>query len=196
MKTLKESTREKILESAADEFARSGFAKTNIDNISVNAGFGKGTIYNYFKNKLDLFLAIVTKYTADLIAEIELAIKNISDPVEKMKQVIAIDFHFISKNRDLCTIILKESYTVDKNRQKDFLEATYPIFKIYSDLIAEGVATGCYGHDIDPNISAASIMGMIESVALMNVLVDYSLGTMDELVERIVNILLKGIEKK
>ncbi len=45
-----------ILDSAREFFFRYGYKKTSMDEIAEDAGIGKGTIYNYFKNKEDLFI--------------------------------------------------------------------------------------------------------------------------------------------
>ncbi len=45
-----------ILESARKFFFRYGFKKTSLDEVAEDAGIAKGTIYNYFKNKEDLFV--------------------------------------------------------------------------------------------------------------------------------------------
>jgi len=45
-----------ILDSAREFFFRYGYKKTSMDEIAEEAGIGKGTIYNYFKNKEDLFI--------------------------------------------------------------------------------------------------------------------------------------------
>jgi AcrR family transcriptional regulator len=124
------------------------------------------------------------------------AISSSDDPGEKLKHAVATDFHFLSKNSDLYTTILKESYTADKNKQNEFLNATHPIFQLYSALIDEGVKAGKFMKDTDPLSTAISLMGMIESLAFMNKLFNHSLGTCDELAERIVKTFLKGIEKR
>ncbi|TGE01736.1 TetR/AcrR family transcriptional regulator [Methylobacterium nonmethylotrophicum] len=55
----KEERPGEILEAAFEEFARSGFAATKLDDVAARAGITKGTIYLYFPSKEDLFLATV-----------------------------------------------------------------------------------------------------------------------------------------
>lgn len=56
---VREATRERLLAAAAGEFGRVGFERASVDEISLAAGFAKGTIYNYFRSKEELFLAVV-----------------------------------------------------------------------------------------------------------------------------------------
>src|SRR5260370_23731914 len=64
----KQATRARLLAAAAHEFGRAGLARANVDAISVAAGYGKGTIYNYFPSKEELFLAVVQEASAQAAA--------------------------------------------------------------------------------------------------------------------------------
>lgn len=55
----RQETRRRLLAAAAAEFGRVGLERAGIDAISIAAGFAKGTIYNYFSSKEELFLAVV-----------------------------------------------------------------------------------------------------------------------------------------
>ena len=52
-------TREHLLEAAAIVFARDGFHAATLDEVASTAGFTKGAVYSNFKNKEDLFLALL-----------------------------------------------------------------------------------------------------------------------------------------
>jgi len=50
--------RERVLTAATDLFAERGFHRTEMDEIARRAGISKGSLYNYFKSKDELFLHI------------------------------------------------------------------------------------------------------------------------------------------
>lgn len=50
--------RQRILTAALDVFRRGGFRDANVSDIALVAGVGKGTIYEYYKSKDDLFLDV------------------------------------------------------------------------------------------------------------------------------------------
>ena len=54
----KSKVREKIIDSAVECFARTGFDKTKMDEIANASEVSKGTLYLYFKSKEDLFYGI------------------------------------------------------------------------------------------------------------------------------------------
>jgi len=59
MRILKDDTYKSILQAARDEFIRSGYKDTSMRAIAKRADVGLSNIYNYFKNKDEIFLAIV-----------------------------------------------------------------------------------------------------------------------------------------
>jgi len=52
---LPEEKRERFIDAAWAEFARTGFAETSIANIVKGAGIARGSFYQYFADKDDLF---------------------------------------------------------------------------------------------------------------------------------------------
>ena len=51
-------TRERIFRSAMQLFAARGFTKTTVEDITEAADVGKGTFFNYFRNKEDVLSAL------------------------------------------------------------------------------------------------------------------------------------------
>jgi len=62
-------TRNKLLQSAREEFMEKGYMKASLRNICRNAGVTTGALYFFFEDKADLFEAI-TKETVDGIYQI------------------------------------------------------------------------------------------------------------------------------
>jgi len=61
---LTEEKRNTILNAAIDEFAEYGFEASSINRIVANSGISKGSFYQYFEDKMDVF-----KYLMDVIAK-------------------------------------------------------------------------------------------------------------------------------
>lgn len=59
-------TKERLLESARSEFAEKGYTKASLRKICANAGVTTGALYFFFKDKEDLFAAIVEPPLAGL----------------------------------------------------------------------------------------------------------------------------------
>ena len=51
--------KQEIISAAIKLFAKKGYEHTTLDEIAEASEFGKGTIYNYFQSKEEIYLAIV-----------------------------------------------------------------------------------------------------------------------------------------
>ena len=189
----KEKTRRILLETATNEFARLGYSRANINEISLKAGYGKGTIYNYFHNKFDLFIAVVRSTIEELVSEIKENISDISDPVEKLKRGIYTDFKFFERNRDIAVIILREGFSAEPKKQQEFLNAASSAFDLIFQLISEGIEKKLYRETIDPFIATLLVIGMVENLIIMQDALETRLGTPDELAEMVINAFIEGI---
>lgn len=56
-----EATRESLLDAAEEVFYDNGVARTSLEQIARHAGVTRGAVYWHFKNKADLFLALVER---------------------------------------------------------------------------------------------------------------------------------------
>ncbi len=89
-----------ILESALELFLKFGYKKTNIDQIAKHAGIGKGTVYNYYKNKEILFKSAVDKHKLCIDEEMQGVVEKISGARNKLikrAQLHAISFRHTYK---------------------------------------------------------------------------------------------------
>ncbi len=73
-----QQTREAIIEAAEIVFHRKGVSATSLNDIANEAGFTRGAVYWHFRNKHDIFLAIVD----DLMASMDVFHQQIVDPDE------------------------------------------------------------------------------------------------------------------
>jgi AcrR family transcriptional regulator len=65
-----EATKQLILDAAADEFSRHGFAGARIERIAERAQKNRALIYSYFENKEGLFAAVFERHVLSTTAEI------------------------------------------------------------------------------------------------------------------------------
>ena len=81
--TVYTSKRDVIVRAAVDLFRDKGYDSTNIDDIVDRAGIGKGTFYQYFKGKEDLFFECAGHVFYD-IAKDEPAIADEHDGIKRI----------------------------------------------------------------------------------------------------------------
>jgi AcrR family transcriptional regulator len=57
----KAQTRQRLIDAAAEVFAREGFMAASLDEIAAAAGYTKGAVYSNFSSKTDLFIALIER---------------------------------------------------------------------------------------------------------------------------------------
>ena len=62
---------EEILEAAARLFARRGYSQTETQVLADKLRVGKGTLYRYFSDKEELYLALLERASRQLLAQLE-----------------------------------------------------------------------------------------------------------------------------
>lgn len=79
-----------ILEAAKGVFAKYGFKKTTLDDIARAVGKGKSSLYYYFKNKEELFEAMLSLEVDNLKTEFVTAIEAEKTPKLKLRTYIML----------------------------------------------------------------------------------------------------------
>jgi AcrR family transcriptional regulator len=81
-----------ISAAALEVFAEKGFAAARVEEIARRAGVSKGTLYLYFKDKEDLFRAVVRDAIAPNVAAITEAISTMEAPFAEVIRVFLAGF--------------------------------------------------------------------------------------------------------
>jgi AcrR family transcriptional regulator len=79
-------TRSCLMQAAAKVFARRGLQQASIDEVAEQAGYTKGAFYANFKNKEELFLAMLDERFAERLTEIERIMGSEDAPEEQARQ--------------------------------------------------------------------------------------------------------------
>jgi AcrR family transcriptional regulator len=101
-------TREHLLEAAAIVFARDGFHAATLDEVASTAGFTKGAVYSNFKNKEDLFLALLDQRVERQLGVVAEVLEGDShDAAEQFPRIRALFGGDLFWNDDFVTLYLE-----------------------------------------------------------------------------------------
>jgi AcrR family transcriptional regulator len=109
-----------LLKAAFREVAEKGFSEVTLEDIADRAGVSKGVTLYYFSSKEDLFRQLFGWLIDSIHERMRQAVDAVSDPVEKVRALVALIFPSPSKNRaffrayvDFCGLAArKESFRV------------------------------------------------------------------------------------
>ena len=82
-----------IINAAIEVFAKQGLERGKIADIAKQAGVGKGTIYEYFKSKDEIFSAIESQMVKDSLAQVEQLISSKKSPTDKIEEMASYNMN-------------------------------------------------------------------------------------------------------
>ena len=83
------ATREALLNAAERVFEQRGVSRTSLNKIAQTAGLTRGAVYWHFKDKADLFNAMMERVTLPLENELEGLMQCAGDPIAVLVQRLA-----------------------------------------------------------------------------------------------------------
>jgi len=142
----KERRPAEILDAAFAEFAAKGFAATRLDDVARRAGVAKGTIYLYFRDKEQLFRAMVRKVLVPVIEGLQVSISNFSGSVEELgRQLIDQQYANLVNNpkaREILRMLIAESHRFPQLSEIWYREVFQRGRKVTRLVLDKGVASG------------------------------------------------------
>jgi AcrR family transcriptional regulator len=157
---VKETTRESLLAAAAAEFSRAGLERASIDAISVGAGFGKGTVYNYFASKEELFLAVVEAAMAQAADAPTTA--DAAGARDRLRATLAGFCDWAREHDAFARVLVRECLMGTPTLYRRVIAAEQPLIGKLELLLREGTATGELRSDLPSDLLAAALAGLTD----------------------------------
>jgi len=104
--------REKLLEAALTVFLAEGYSAARLDDIAAAAGVAKGTIYLQFKDKEDLFRALILERMAPLLTEAEALAGNFTGTTRELLKMLSLRMRhelLATRRKDLLRLVISEA---------------------------------------------------------------------------------------
>ncbi|WP_265446123.1 TetR/AcrR family transcriptional regulator [Flexivirga meconopsidis] len=89
--------RAQLLEAAQSVFVEYGYHAAAMDEIAERAHVSKPVLYQHFPGKLDLYLALIDQYTAELPALVREAIASTTDNKQRVAAAVGAFFSFVER---------------------------------------------------------------------------------------------------
>ena len=195
----KKAKKLEILHAAAKVFAEKGVVKTKMVDIATEAGIGKGTIYEYYRSKEEIFADTFRLIFDDMEYRLAEAIGQTEDPINKIKQLIQVTIiDFLEHSGDLARIMM--DFWAEGVRSKNDellnivnLELVYSEYKLLiADILHDGIKNGVF-REMDVHSLAAILVGALDGVMLQWII---NKDTIDlkRVCEVLIDTLLNGIK--
>ncbi len=156
----KNQKQQDILNSARSLFKDKGFHNTKMEDIATAAGVGKGTLYEYFKNKQDIFDEACIEYV-DLIID---SVKYVSNMDNTFKEKLLILFNGkLKMESEIANMsidnILSNKNIISEKTVKTIIGKISEMYSLISNIIDQGKEEGVVIKNIQSEILACVIVG-------------------------------------
>jgi AcrR family transcriptional regulator len=185
----KQATRAKLLAAAGKEFARVGLERANVDAISLAAGYAKGTIYNYFPSKEELFLAVVGEASAQATA-------SGSAPAhaparERLAAILAGFCAWAGTNDPLARVLVRECLMGTPGLYPRVIGAEAPLVDELEAIIRQGAADGELRDDLPADQIALAIAGLTDLALVQHWASGGAKPSLEQIPELVLSLLLR-----
>ncbi|MFC8507042.1 TetR/AcrR family transcriptional regulator [Streptomyces sp. NPDC057411] len=168
--TRRQATRTKLYEAAVTLIAEQGFSATTVDEIAERAGVAKGTVYYNFKSKTELFEELlrhgVSLLTASLKAAAEETAERGGSRVDALDAMIRAGLVFIDRYPAFTQLYVAELWRTNRAWNSTLLVVRQEAVAVVEGVLREGVEAGELSDEIDVQLTAAALVGMVLVAAL------------------------------
>lgn len=164
--------------SAIPLFAK-GYDATNIGQIAAAADIGKGTVYEYFDSKSEIFKTAVEVWVETANNEIKNYLEDIENPVDSLNKFVeVITTMFNPGNPEVVGLfstvqqqVLSENGVYYNNRE-EISKLCSGGLSIISDILLSGIAKGVFKPEIarDVTVIARNMLAYLDGIGLWSAL--------------------------
>jgi TetR/AcrR family fatty acid metabolism transcriptional regulator len=192
--------RRELLEAAARVVARRGYAATRAEDVAVEAGVAKGTVFLHFGSREGVLRALFESFEADLLAVVERTVATDAPALERLRDMLGAVLRAMAARPDLARSVLDlwaaRSFAAAGQGEQD--GAGVEVARLYGqyrrvvgDLLDEARREGSLRPDLTPDAPAV-VVGAVEGVVLQWAL-DPAAVPLERVAEQVVDVLLHGL---
>ena len=192
--------RQMLLDRAKKLFSQSGYYETQISDIIKNAKISRGTVYQYFKNKDDIFSTLLQTAYDEWLATIAEEMKGVDlaslPPKDYLKFRIRNSLAYFAKDPELTNLVLKMGYGLPAKLVRVLDRMDKEIIDQMGAELGWAVKHGVLRKDLDVELSANLIHGAVTRIAYHYFVKKTTRNDpeeIDALVEEVFDIIAPGI---
>lgn len=138
-------TRDKLIEVARQLFANKGVENTTMNDIAAASEKGRRTIYTYFKNKREIYNAVVERQSERMVENLRNIASSTLEPVQKLEQYLNQRFQLVVDYAPRHDMVLRHIFDRDLRRMERVHKlAAIKESEMFRKLLDEGIAKGAF----------------------------------------------------
>jgi AcrR family transcriptional regulator len=135
-----------ILDAAFEEFVKTGYSATRLEDVAKRAGVTKGTIYFYFETKERVFQEMMRHKSQELLPDLErLAAKSVGSHAQRLRALVTFFLGRIAEDRagrETLRLLIAEGSRFPDMVDQYHDEFMQPVIDHFKRVITAGVTAG------------------------------------------------------
>ena len=172
-------------------FSTNGYDGATMDEVANNAGVAKGTLYYHFKSKEEIFKFIIIQGMDVMTEQLELAVKQIDNPIDKLKTLCKVQLNLVYEKRDFFKVIMSQLWG-QEIRQLELRDLIENYIKYIEGYIKEAMDCGVIKKG-EASFMAYTFFGTLCSAAIYE-LINKDSDKLEVVIENLIQYILRGIE--
>jgi len=195
----KEEKKARILEASIKVLAEKGWNKTKISDIAKAADIGKGTVYEYFRSKDEVFAASFKHFMAQAENIVAKRLSSIEDPLERLWAYFFSWADILESEYVEYLEIVLDFWAEGIRNKEGFSSVDLMDFYYNNRTIIENLLEECIAQDkiksVDTKIVASIIIGSLDGLMIQWIM-DRSVFDLKEAVLSTARLLIDGLKKE
>lgn len=160
--------REQIAEAALGLVASRGVAGLSVAAVARRVGLVPSGIYRHFKSKDEILAAVLDLLQRKLMANVDLARQETTDPLNRLKGVLFRHIRIIREGRAMPRIIFSDDvHSGDPDRKARVEQILKGYLSQITEFVREGQQEGIIRPELDPQTVTLLFMGMIVPAGIL-----------------------------
>ncbi|MDO9534813.1 MAG: TetR/AcrR family transcriptional regulator [Bacillota bacterium] len=189
-----ENKRLRIINAATAVFSRKGFHNAKVEEIAEEADVGKGTVYEYFNSKKELFLEMIL-YTHDKYQDrLKQKLFEANTIEEMLKTLFEVTMQFLNQHKEMALILLADHPPADEETHRVLMEKEQQKVEEVSKML-DGAVDRKEIRPVNTDAAARVILGSLALTGSQIVFFENK-SELDckQLTQDVIDILLHGLE--
>jgi AcrR family transcriptional regulator len=194
----KEEKKGQILKAAMRVFARQGIVKSKMADIAKASGIGKGTIYEYFRSKEDIFAEAYKLFVLGTEEQLGKMLASDAEPEEKLRKLMTETLAGLLGDGGEFAGIMMAFWSEGVRNKDERISEIINLEQIYAEyrqmiaaLLEEGMHMGRFRR-VDSFLTASVLIGAMDGI-LLQCIMDPHIFDPQEAVEVLLDTYLNGI---
>jgi TetR/AcrR family transcriptional regulator, cholesterol catabolism regulator len=157
-------TAERMLNAAAALFSRKGYAATSTREIAALLRIQKASLYYHIESKEDLLYSICKSSLEQIRQDVEAAVQNVSDPLERTRVLVRTHIESMLRDQDRHSATLSEMRALSKERLAHVISLRDAYEELVRSVLQEAQSAGALRGDIPVKYLCLILLGLVNRV--------------------------------